>query len=121
MKFRAFAMLSTYRNVSPPLLVQVATWWPLPPCFGAQLIWPAFTWRCSSGNLSDAGTKSCGQQLTPVIRTMRRYNYTKIQAAMAEKAQQAAASADVERQPILQMASNGVSSPTKNNHTATTR
>lgn len=49
------------------------------------------------------------------------YNYTKIQAAMAEKAQQAAASADVERQPILQMTSNGVSSPTKNSHTATNR
>lgn len=45
-----------------------------------------------------------------------RYNYTKIQTAMAEKAAVAAASADVERQPILQMSANGMSSPDKAKH-----
>jgi hypothetical protein len=43
----------------------------------------------------------------------RRYNYQKIQTAMAEKAAAAAASADIERQPMLQMSANGLSSPDK--------
>lgn len=41
-----------------------------------------------------------------------RYNYQKIQGAMADKAAAAAASADVEKQPMLHM-SNGISSPDK--------
>ena len=41
-----------------------------------------------------------------------RYNYQKIQGAMAEKAAAAATSADIEKQPMLHM-SNGVSSPDK--------
>jgi hypothetical protein len=39
-----------------------------------------------------------------------RYNYQKIQGAMAEKAAAASAPADIEKQPMLHM-SNGISSP----------